>query len=154
MVETGLRLGEVYNLRPQDIRLEDDVPHVEVADRDDRRQKTDYSIRRVPLVGVSLWAMQQRPAGFARYQDKADHASALINKVMRSAELMPSDDHTVYSLRHSFQARLENAGCSHRMQADLMRHEFGRPAYGDGPEMKRRREFLKSIMFAWPQAQR
>ena len=92
MVETGLRLGEVYNLRPQDIRLEDDVPHVEVADRDDRRQKTDYSIRRVPLVGVSLWAMQQRPAGFARYQDKADHASALIiNNAGRMRSGTPSD---------------------------------------------------------------
>ncbi|MEY9829808.1 integrase [Sinorhizobium fredii] len=152
MVETGLRLGEVCNLRPQDIRLEDEVPHVEVADRDDRRQKTDYSIRRVPLVGVSLWAMKQRPSGFKRYQDKADHASALINKVMRSAELMPSDDHTIYSLRHSFQDRIENADCSDRMQADLMGHEFGRPTYGDGAEMKRRQEFLVGIMFAWPQA--
>ncbi|AWI57202.1 site-specific integrase [Sinorhizobium fredii] len=151
MVETGLRLGEVCNLRPQDIRLNDEVPHVEVADRDDRRQKTDYSIRRVPLVGVSLWAMKQRPSGFKRYQDKADHASALINKVMRSAELMPSDDHTVYSLRHSFQDRIENAGCSDRMQADLMGHEFGRPIYGDGAEMKRRQTFLEGIMFAWPQ---
>lgn len=56
---------------------------------------------------------------------------------------MPTDDHTVYSLRHSFQDRIENANCSDRMQADLMGHEFGRPRYGDGPEMKRRQAFLE-----------
>ncbi|THK33408.1 hypothetical protein EHS39_36600 [Ensifer sp. MPMI2T] len=32
---------------------------------------------------------------------------------------MTSDDHTVYSLRHSFQDRTENAGCSDRMQASV-----------------------------------
>jgi len=150
MVETGARLGEICNLRPQDIRLDDEVPHIEVAERSDRRQKSDYSIRRVPLVGVSLWAMRQRPQGFAKYQDNADSASALINKVLRNNGLMPTDDHTVYSLRHSFQDRIENANCSDRMQADLMGHEFGRPRYGDGAEMKRRQAFLQGIMFAWP----
>lgn len=46
--------------------------------------------------------------------------------------------------------RIENAGASDRMQADLMGHEFGRPAYGDGAEMKRRQEFLEGIKFRWP----
>lgn len=152
MVETGMRLGEVCNLRPQDIRLDADVPHVEVADREDRRQKTDHSVRQVPLVGVSLWAMRQRPGGFPRYRDKANHASALINKVLDSAGLRPTPQHTVYSLRHTFQDRIENAGASDRMQANLMGHEFGRPTYGDGPEMKRRKDFLEKIKFAWPES--
>jgi integrase len=150
MVETGMRLGEVCNLRPQDIRLDDEVPHVEVAERDDRRQKTDYSIRRIPLVGVALWAMKQRPQGFPRYQDKSDSASALINKVLTSANLRPTELHTVYSLRHTFQDRIENAETTERMQADLMGHEFGRPEYGDGPTMKRRQKFLESIKLVWP----
>ncbi len=134
MVETGARLGEICNLRPQDIRLEDDVPHIEIAEREDRVQKTEYSIRRIPLVGVSLWAMKQRPNGFPRYADSADAASALINKVMLSAGLRPTNRHTCYSLRHTFQDRIENAECSDRMQADLMGHEFGRPTYGDGAD--------------------
>ncbi|MBB3410651.1 integrase [Rhizobium sp. BK316] len=151
MVETGARLGEICNLRPQDIRLDDEVPHIEVAEREDRVQKTEYSIRQIPLVGVSLWAMKQRPNGFPRYADSADAASALINKVMLSAGLRPTERHTVYSLRHTFQDRIENADCSDRMQADLMGHEFGRPAYGDGAEMKRRQKFLDGIKFKWPQ---
>jgi len=149
MIETGLRLGEVCNLRPQDIRIDAEVPHLEVAERADRRQKTEHSIRRVPLVGISLWAMKQRQQGFPRYQDKSDVASATINKVMKTAKLRPTERHTVYSLRHTFQDRIENANCSDRMQADLMGHEFGRPTYGDGAEMKRRQTFLEGIMFEW-----
>lgn len=152
MAETGMRLGEVCNLRPQDIRLDDEVPHVEVAERVDRRQKTDYSIRRIPLVGVALWAAKQHPDGFSRYADKADSASAIINKIMDKNGLRPTARHTVYSLRHTFQDRIENAEASDRMQADLMGHEFGRPTYGDGAEMKRRRDFLSTIKFDVPWA--
>ncbi|OWV94435.1 integrase [Rhizobium sp. R72] len=150
MIETGMRLGEVCNLRPQDIRINDEVPHVEVAERTDRRQKTDYSIRRIPLVGIALWAAKQYPEGFPRYQDKADVASALINKMMKKEGLRPEGGkHTLYSFRHTFQDRIENAGVSDRMQADLMGHEFGRPVYGDGSEMKRRQTLLESIKLQW-----
>lgn len=148
MIETGMRLGEVCNLRPQDIRLDDEVPHVEVAERTDRRQKTEHSIRRIPLVGIALWAARQYPDGFPRYQDKADVASALINKMMKKEGLRPAGGkHTLYSFRHTFQDRIENAGVSDRMQADLMGHEFGRPVYGDGSEMKRRQALLETIKF-------
>ncbi|WP_275782417.1 site-specific integrase [Pararhizobium gei] len=150
MAETGCRPGEICNLRPEDIRLGADVPHIEIAERDDRRQKTAYSVRRIPLVGVSLWAMRQRPKGFARYADKGDSASALINKVLKSQGLLPSDKHVLYSMRHTFQFRLEKANASDRMQADLMGHELGRPTYGDGPEMVRRKEMLEGIAFRWP----
>ncbi|NSX90385.1 site-specific integrase [Agrobacterium tumefaciens] len=149
-IETGARPGEICNLRPQDIRLQHDVPHIEIAERDDRRQKTEHSIRRVPLVGVSLWAMERRPNGFPRYADNGDSFSAIANKVMRSSGLCPTDKHTVYSIRHCFQDRIENAGASDRMQADLMGHQLGRPTYGDGPEMKRRQEFLDRIKLKWP----
>ena len=151
MVETGMRLGEVCNLRPQDIRLDDAVPHVEVADRDDRRQKTEHSIRRIPLVGVALWAMRRHPNGFPRYHDKSASASGYINKKLTAAGLRPTSRHSAYSFRHTFQDRIENANASDRMQADLMGHEFGRPTYGDGAEMKRRQILLESIRFkpAW-----
>jgi integrase len=150
MIETGMRLGEVCNLRPQDIRIDDEVPHVEVAERTDRRQKTDHSIRRIPLVGVALWAAKQYPKGFPRYQDKADVASALINKMMKKEGLRPAGGkHTLYSFRHTFQDRIENTGVSDRMQADLMGHEFGRPVYGDGSELKRRQALLETIKFRW-----
>ena len=114
------------------------------------RQKTPSAVRRIPLVGVALWAMKQRPQGFAEYHDKNDTASANINKFMTNNGLRESDAHTLYSLRHTFADRLENAGCSDRMHADLMGHEFGRPRYGDGPEMKRRQALLESLKFPCP----
>lgn len=147
MIETGMRLGEVCNLRPQDIRTNAPTPYVEVAERNDRRQKTDHSIRRVPLVGVALAAMRRHPNGFPRYQDKGDTASALINKFLENNELKETDRTTAYSFRHTFQDRIENAQASDRMQADLMGHEFGRPTYGDGAEMARRHDLLESIRF-------
>lgn len=149
MIETGMRLGEVCNLRAEDIRLDDEVPHVEVAERADRRQKTEYSIRRIPLVGVSLWAMRQAREGFPRYADNGDGASAAINKQIDEIKLRPTKRHTIYSLRHTFQDRILAAGAQDRMQADLMGHEFGRPSYGDGAEMKQRQELLEKIKFAW-----
>jgi len=62
-----------------------------------------------------------------------------------NAGLRPTKSHTVYSLRHTFQDRIENAGASDRMQADFMSHEVGRPTYGDGPELFRRQDLLKKI---------
>jgi integrase len=145
MAETGMRLTEVCNLRPEDIHLDDEIPHVEVAERDDRRNKTDYSVRRIPLVGVALEAMKRHPNGLPLYHDKSDGASANINKYLLNAGLRPTKRHTAYSLRHTFQDRIENAGASDRMQADLMGHEFGRPTYGDGAEMQRRLDLLEKI---------
>ncbi len=89
--------------------------------------------------------MNDFPPGFLLYQDKADAASADINKFLMNAGLRPTPKHTVYSFRHTFQDRIENAGVSDRMQEDLMGHEFEPPTYGDGAEMKHRREFLESI---------
>ena len=54
MVETGLRPSEACNLRPEDIVLGAEVPHVAVRERTDRVQKTDSSVRTIPLVGVAL----------------------------------------------------------------------------------------------------
>ena len=145
--ETGARPTEICNLRPEDIHILAEVPHIEVAERDDRVQKTKYSVRRIPLVGVALKAAKQHPQGFPKYRDKEATLSAIVNKYMKHHGMRPTDDHTFYSLRHTFQDRIENAGASERMQADLMGHEFGRPIYGDGSEMKRRLAFLESIAF-------
>lgn len=159
--ETGMRPGgEIANLRGAiDIKLEGDeidgvpfVPHVQVVERTDRRQKSKNAVRRIPLVGVALWAARQCPDGFPDYADKGDVLSDEIGHYLRTNGLLPTEEHVFYSLRHTFQDRIENAGCSERMQADLMGHEFGRPVYGDGPELVRRQALLKAIAFPVPWA--
>ena len=154
MVETGLRLGEACNLRGHgiDVFIDAKIPYVEIEERDDREQKTAYSIRRVPLVGVSLWALRQAKHGFKRYFDKGDSASAVINKFLRENGLRPSPKHSVYSLRHSFQDRLLAAGAPDRLQTDLMGHEFDREVYGEGASMEQKLELLTRIKFQWDMA--
>jgi len=141
MVETGLRPSEICGLDETTIVLDDDVPHVLVRPGE-RDLKTPYSERAVPLVGVSLEAAREHPKGFPRYRDRSSQLSATVNKHLRARGLLPTDDHSLYSIRHSFQDRLTAADMPDRMQADLMGHKFNRPRYGEGPTLKHKHEWL------------
>lgn len=149
MVETGMGPSEVCNLRDVDIVLDHKIPHVRVAERDDREQKTVYRIREIPLVGVSLWAMKQRPGGFPRYLDRGASLSNAINKFLRDNGLQPTERHSAYSLRHTFQDRLTAAGANDRLQVDLMGHDLGRPDYGAGASLEQKLDILERIKFEW-----
>jgi integrase len=149
MIETGMGISEACNLRPEDIALEHPTPHVKVSERDDREQKTVYRIREIPLVGVSLWAMKQRPNGFPAYADRQATLSNTINKFLRENGLQPTAKHSAYSLRHTFQDRLTAAGANDRLQVDLMGHDLGRPDYGQGAPLEQKLEMLNRIKFTW-----
>jgi len=45
LIETGARLSELVNLRPGDIRLDHDVPHIHIRPEQNRELKTDDSER-------------------------------------------------------------------------------------------------------------
>jgi len=132
------------------LMLDAAIPHVVIAEREDRVLKTTYRERTIPLVGCSLWAAQQAPNWFDRYRDKSDSASALINKVLRNAGLMPTPQHSIYGLRHTFQDRILAASAPDRLQADLMGHDFNRPVYGEGASLEQKLELLSGIKFQWP----
>jgi integrase len=149
MVETGLSPSEACNLRAEDIRLDAKIPHVVLPEREDRRLKTDYRARTIPLVGVSLWAFQQMPGGFPRYHDREASLSALVNKYLLARKLRPTKLHVLYSLRHTFQDRILKAKTPDRVQTDLMGHGFDRPEYGDGAPLELKREVLQQIQFRW-----
>lgn len=105
MADAGLRLSEAANLLPQHIVLDAEVPHVQIR-AVGRRLKTEHSERDIPLVGVALAAMKLQPNGFPRYRDKAASLSALVNKYLGAHEMLPTGDHSLYSLRHCFEDRL------------------------------------------------
>ncbi len=149
MVETGLGGSEACNLRPEDIVLDHEIPHVCIEERDDREQKTAYRIRRVPLVGVSLWAFRQAPGGFPSYRDKGDTLSNTLNKYLRENGMKPTKRHTIYSLRHNFQDRILAASAPDRLQTDLMGHEFDRESYGDGASLEQKLALLEKVKFKW-----
>ena len=149
MADAGLRLSEAANLLPQHIVLDADVPHVQIR-AVGRRLKTDHSERDIPLVGVALAAMKLQPGGFPRYRDKAASLSGLVNKYLGAHEMLPTGDHSLYSLRHCFEDRLTSVEAPEKVVASLMGHKWIRPKYGAGPSLKQKQEWLQRVAFKPP----
>lgn len=144
-IETGCRPSELCNITEEQIHLDAEVPYISIRFLPERAIKTESSVREIPLIGVSYEAMRQAPAGFPRYQDKETNFSATAMKAFRRAGLFPSENHCIYSLRHSFENRMKEAGLDYELRCLLMGHAIKRPEYGDGGSMKYRAGELKKI---------
>lgn len=123
------------------------IPHLIVRSRLGRAIKNKNSKRMIPLVGVSLEVMREFPDGFPTYRDNDAGLSSTVNKYLRANGLMESDDHVVYSLRHSFEDRLLRAGVDDRVRRDLMGHSLNRERYGQGGGLAFKAEMLQRIAF-------
>lgn len=150
MVETGLRPSEVVNILPENICLDDEVPHVRVTITEARDVKTMSSERRIPLVGVSLRAFQEQAQGFPNYFDRNPQLSATVGKYLKSAGLLPTARHRLYSLRHAFEDRLIAAGMDYRVRKELMGHQVSDMTYGVGASLAQIRETLAAMAFKSP----
>lgn len=150
VIETGARPSEICNLLPEYIHLDVPHPYISIRPRSSlqgqkREVKAGASNRDIPLVGVSLAAMQENPIGFPRYYDKATHLSNTIMGYLSDNGLLESDKHTAYSLRHSFEDRMMEAGLDRDLRAILMGHKLKRPAYGLGGSIEFRAGELGKI---------
>ncbi len=150
LIETGCRPGEIINLRPEDIRLDDPIPHLVIADREDREVKTQTSVRCIPLVGISLEAARRAPKGFPKYHDKTNSFSAAVNARYRRKGLFPTDKHVVYSFRHAFEDRMKEGHIDYELRMLLMGHKNERPEYGTGGSLEYQRDELLKIAHAVP----
>ena len=152
MIDSGCRPSEICNMPSECIVLDAAVPHVRIRDRVDREIKTETSNRDVPLVGVSLAAFQQWPAGFSgRYGDREDALSNLLNKFFKNNGLFPTPRHSVYSIRHSFEKRMLEGGLGDELRRRLMGHSLERPDYGGGGSLEYRRNELQKIALDVPE---
>lgn len=116
--DAGMRLAEAAGLAVDDIKLNGDIPHVDLKPHPWRPLKTAKSIRSIPLVGASLWAAQRATVNakgkllFGRYSDgietNSNSASAALNQWMRSR--LPSGS-VLHSFRHSMRDRLRAVEC-------------------------------------------
>jgi len=149
IAETGLRLSEACNLTRKTIALDAPVPYVMVRE-EGRRMKTEQSRRDIPLVGVALMVMRAQPDGFPRYRDKTGGLSAIANKSLGALGMRPTPDHSIYSLRHTFEDRLTAVEAPEKLVAALMGHKFSRPKYGAGPSLGQKLEWLQRIAFKPP----
>ena len=145
LIETGCRPSEIANLLPGHIHLDAPVPYISIQPTSEREIKTTSSIREIPLVGISLEAMKRAPNGFPKYRDRPDALSAFLMSTFRTRDLLPTDQHRIYSFRHSFEKRMQEAGIDYGLRCILMGHATSRPEYGDGGSLKYRRDELLKI---------
>lgn len=150
MADTGARVAEITGLRPEDIILDADIPHIWIRANEIRTLKTPQSDRQIPLVGSALYAARLVPQGFPRYAGR-ESASNLINAFFDDNKMKPSRDHTLYSLRHTFKDRLRDKLTPEEIVDGLMGHSHRGPKYGRGHLLKTRYEWLQKIAFKAPQ---
>ena len=143
MINTGYRPSEGAGLLPMHIHLECALPYINILP-EGRQLKSSNAKRMIPLAGISLEALRECRIGFPRYRDKPG-LSATLNKFLRENKLMQSDDHVVYSLRHSFEDRLLAANVDERIRRDLMGHSLGRQRYGEGASLEMAHEMIQRV---------
>lgn len=146
-INTGYRPSEAACAMPDQFRLHDEVPHLIIRPRDDRQIKNRNSKRLLPLVGVSLEALQVFPHGFPRYRDDNSTLSSNVNKYLRANGLIESDRHVMYSLHHSFMDRLLRGKIDDRIRSDLMGHSQKRQKHGQGGGLAFQAAALQRIAF-------
>ena len=111
--DSGMRLSEAAGLMLDDLKLEDVIPYIDLKPHPHRRLKTASSERKIPLIGLSLWAakrLKQHSTGlycFPRYTNSercnSNSASAAINKWIKT---VGGSNDVIHGLRHSFRDRL------------------------------------------------
>ncbi|KZL24538.1 phage integrase [Pseudovibrio sp. WM33] len=153
LINTGLRPSELLGARLEDFNLECDVPYIRIEEYREgavkRKLKTKWSTRDVPLLGISLSAAKELVArgGVQAYYLKSDRWSAVVNKAMAENGLKETDRHTPYSLRHSFEENMLEAGVDQRLRVELMGHSYNRPKYGEGGSLALKRDAIACLAF-------
>jgi len=145
MVNTGYRPSEGAALGPDQIKLDGTISYISI-EPNGRQLKSSYSKRCIPLAGVSLEAFRQCPDGFPRYADNPS-LSATVNKYLKSHGLLETPKHSLYSLRHSFEDRMLEAGVDDRIRRDLFGHRLDRERYGRGASLEHLHRIVQDLAF-------
>ncbi|MCY0856863.1 tyrosine-type recombinase/integrase [Cupriavidus sp. D39] len=127
LIDTGARIAEIAGLALSDIVLNHRYPHIDIRAHGWRGLKSAASIRKLPLVGVALWAASRvvseaKPGqthAFPRYnklpQTKRNGAASSMGAWMKQRDIHCQ----IHGLRHAFVDRLRRAGCPLDIRATL-----------------------------------
>jgi integrase len=146
IADTGARIAEIFGLSPQDIFLDCEIPYIWIRARDGYSLKTKTSERKIPLVGTALYAFQQFPNGFEQ-EGNPDSFSGNVNKYLRTNNLKPTEQHSIYSLRHTFKDRLRDIEAPEEIIDGLMGHKKSGPKYGRGHKLETKHKWMDKIAF-------
>ena len=119
--DTGMRLSEALGLKINDLKLDKEIPYLNITPNSARRLKTKFSERQIPLIGLSLWAAKQilmnvnDEFAFPHYTIKdycyTNSASAALNKWLKTRV----QTFVIHSFRHSIRDRLRSVNCPSEM---------------------------------------
>ena len=156
--DTGLRLGEAAGLERKHVELYAYIPHLIIEETDSRRLKTKTSKRRVPLVGMALWAAERALKSsmnsnssflFPRYNKQAstnsNSASNGLNKWMK--EHIPPQ-YVLHSFRHAMRDRLREVECPSDVMDEIggwSKSNVGQ-TYGKGSSLERLHRFMQLVV--------
>lgn len=155
-IDLGCRIGEVAGLALADLVLDAEIPHVDFQPHPWRSLKTAPSKRKVPLVGVALWAAQRIKESategqrmvFPRYctekQCKSTHASNTLNDWIRARGV----DKTTHEFRHTMADRLREVGCPEDIRKSIggWAGDGVASKYGDGYSLRMKLEWLGKVV--------
>ena len=139
-----MRLSEAAGLSKDDVYCDEKVPCVDSKPHPWRRLKTTGSQRKIPLVGMSLWAARRAYEAsnshllFPRYCDdkecQSNSASAALNKWLKQ---VAGPDYVIHSFRHSMRDRLRAVNCPSDMIDQIGGWSSGKigEGYGEGFKM-------------------
>jgi len=153
--DTGMRLSEAAGLHVDDIKLDCEIPHIDLKPHAWRGLKTRGSQRQIPLAGASLWAAKRvketsttSPYAFPRYTSakgtNANSASAAINKWLRPR--VP-EGCVIHSFRHSLRDRLRAVQCPSDMIDQIGGWSTAGvgQSYGEGYRLGSLKDWLKRL---------
>jgi len=156
---TGTRIAEISGLALDDVRLDEETPHIRIRPRSWRTLKTEASQRDVPLVGVAFQAAKTaaalakgKDALFPLYAHErgADTASATVNKRLKPWAI------TSHGFRHGMKDLLREVDCPEPLQREIQGHSLNDPAdsYGKGPSLSKKAEWLTKALLLVTEAKR
>lgn len=157
MAETGAGPSEITGALPHHFCVSDNIPHIQIRE-EGRKLKNEFRERDLVLVGPALEAARRHPEGFSRYRNKPGFSDA-ANAYLRKNGLLPTAEHTVYSIRHSFQGRMRRAGgIDQYFQARMMGHSakkaMNRESYGDDLTLEQRLALMNVVRLDVPPEER
>ena len=153
--DTGMRLGEGVGLLKSDINLNNEIPYVNVIPHPWRRLKTKGSERKVPLIGLSVWACERILANtndsiyaFPRYTNQSkcnsNSASAALNKWLKE---QLTNSYQVHGLRHSMRDRLRAVECPSELIDQICgwSNKSVGEEYGKGYDLKVKYKWIQNL---------
>lgn len=163
---TGMRCGEIVQLRHMDILTFEGIHYIDVNDDHQKKLKTKYSRRRIPIhPRLKEWGFMEflegRKTGKAedrifreiKISKQGDPSHAYSKKFSRYLKDIgvKNDQLTFHSFRHSFSDALDNASVIEAQKKAMMGHSDGSASaqYGTGASISILFEAMNRISYGF-----